>query len=495
MKNIFKKIFKKQSLPQEDRSIPLNAFGSKKDPKDFLKEPETIATFRLSNGANDFGAKTAVKIFNSHKVKVKNQWINQFTSVNSGYATANLSYFNFQVINYWESMILTQDPLINKVLNILTNSIFSKGGNLVKDGLNSDFIANVERKANQIKYLDVFGQSVKTAKGQGGALLYLDFGNIEDLTQPLDLKNVDCRKFKGFRLVEPINTAGIQVDTVNVASPSYMKPSLWYVVGLGAVHESRLLYFAFNEPPKMLKPMVMYYGTPLTNLIKQNVANANLVSQGVAELMGRFRRVVLKTNRSNWTGNNASMFRSRLEAMAECEDNFRVWAIDSEEEIIQIQTTLAGLAENEAFSYQIISANTNVPFTLLMGKSADGMNATGEGDMKNFFEGVGNDQQLIKPNLLAGYGIIAGLVGDGKFVEFDDYIFNPLEVLNEKERTEVFKNKVEIAQILTDSLGVSSVNVLDWLKQDKSLKISNLEIDTTPPVDIDDYGDDNDKMK
>ena len=91
-----------------------------------------------------------------------------------------------------------------------------------------------------------------------------------------------------------------------------------------------------------------------------------------------------------------------------------------------------------------------------------------------------NIRNSIKPNLLIVYGILDGLE-TGKFKVFDDFIFEPLEELTEKEQVEVFKGKVEIGKELIETYGAETTSILDWLKTDKRLGIDNINIDLSTP--------------
>ena len=130
-----------------------------------------------------------------------------------------------------------------------------------------------------------------------------------------------------------------------------------------------------------MRPLTLYFGMPLTQLIKQDVANSNLASQGLANLMNRFRYVYLKTEESNFVTANAPMFREKLDFMSFSQDNFGVCPLKSTEEVLQLTTSLTGMAENVELFYLLVAAKTDIPYTELVGKSAQGMNATGEGEV------------------------------------------------------------------------------------------------------------------
>lgn len=305
----------------------------------------------------------------------------------------------------------------------------------------------------------------------------MDFGlSGRELEEPFDLNRMNMKRFRGFRHIDPINCVAVQVNTVNPAAGDYMQPSIWYVIGLGAVHRSHFLKFEANIPELPMRPLTLYFGMPLTQLIKQDVANSNLASQGLANLMNRFRFTYLKADESSFTTENAKCFKDRLNFMSFVQDNFGVCPIKTTEDVMQLTTSLAGMAENVEEFYLLISAKTDIPYTELMGKSAEGMNATGSGDRRKWYDKCRSIQESVKNNLLFMYGIVAG-IDSGKFVKFTDFTFNPLEEATEKELAENIKSYAEVASALV-SLGAKQDEVFEWLKQFKQFNLDGLSFDT-----------------
>lgn len=475
------KFFNFKKNKKEEKVIVIKYLNSDeiKEKEIRLDEPLTLATERLNGKAKDYGADKAIKLYNSHRKKLENQWFNPSLSINSGWGSIQHSLYNYQTVNFYECMMLTQDPLMNKILNLLSQTPFKKWGKIAGN-VESEEIDKIEQKAKYWKIQDLFTKILKESFTCGGCLLYLDFGLDEDLEQPLNLDNINIKRFKGFRLIQAINCSAIDVNTVEPWRSDYMKPKKWYVIGLGVVHSSRFLYFSQNEQPEVLKPLSLYFGFPLTQLIKQDVANVNIISQGITELIGKFRYNYIKVPKTSITTDNTQNLINRIKFDLNCKDNLGYSIITDDEDVIQLTTALSGLKENHEMSYLLISAKTSIPYTELMGKSAEGMNATGAGDRKSWYDKIENIRNSIKPNLLIVYGILAGLES-GKFKVFDDFIFEPLEELTEKEQVEVFKGKVEIGKELIETYGAETTSILDWLKTDKRLGIDNINIDLSTP--------------
>lgn len=441
-----------------------------------ISEPVTLAKMRLEGGAQDIGAHKAIKAYNQHKVRLQNQWINPLTSVNTGFSNANYSFFYYQPVNYYECYALAQDPMFAKIFNILSETPFGKGGNIVTDdGLEVDK-DKLEIEANKYKIWDALKQAVRSEYVCGGCLLFMDFGQTpEELTSPLDLKKMNMKRFKGFRHIDPINVVATDVNTVNPSVGDYMRPKTWYVVGLGQADASHFLKFDANLPELPMRPLTLYFGMPLTQLIKQDVANSNLASQGLANLLGRFRYNFIKTEDTNFVTSAIAQFKAKLQYMSVCQDNYGFTPLKSTEDVIQLTTSLSGMAEDVETFYLLIAAKTDIPYTELMGKGAQGMDATGEGDRRKWYDKCRSIQQSVKLQLLKMYGIVAGRES-GKFVEFTDYSFNPLEESTDKERAENLQSYATVAGQLIE-LGAKQEQVFDWLKTFKDLHLDNLEFD------------------
>jgi phage-related protein (TIGR01555 family) len=92
-----------------------------------------------------------------------------------------------------------------------------------------------------------------------------------------------------------------------------------------------------------------------------------------------------------------------------------------------------------------LSGSTGIPVTRLFGRSPSGLNATGENDLRNYYDLVEANQRnrLLSPmrrlvELIASYKKVANV---------PPVTFNPLYQLSEEERANVDKTDAETAQI------------------------------------------------
>jgi|GEM_PF-2744785 len=488
-----KKVEEKKPFVNWESVLTQSEAVSFEDAERFLagifKTPETNAAIRLQGNADDYGM-TTVRAYNdkqavkneawgafavsaiTSRARSSNQWINVPQSVNAGFSTAQLSYYLFQTVNYYDCMMQAQDPLMTKVLTILSETPFSKGGKIAnKDKEEADKILDAVEKKKLTRKLV---KAIRSMYAVGGCLLYLQT-NDADLTKPLDLKSRNMNDIADFVHIDPINVTAINVNTSEPAKADYMNPSIWYVVGLGAVHASRFLKFEANVPELLLKPLCMYFGTPLTNLIKQDIANSNLATQGLANLINRCRFLFLKTDDNSYQTGAIRDFRARLEVMSKMQDNHMFTPLKTTEDVIQQVTPLTGFSETTEFLYEVVAAKTGIPLTELLGTTAKGMNATGEGDRRSWYDRVNSIRESVREQWETVLGIVAGQITDGAFQEIH-YDFNLLETPTEAERAEINKANLEVAKALVE-VGGNAENVFDWLRKDDNLQIDSVEFD------------------
>jgi len=125
-------------------------------------------------------------------------------------------------------------------------------------------------------------------------------------------------------------------------------------------------------------------------------------------------------------------------------------AIDNEGEEYTFESIpMAGVKDVIDSTCNMLSAVTNIPQTILFGRSPAGMNSTGESDMENFYNMVENIQkQNMKANsrTLIRLILIQGMY-EGKISDIPKYKvkFAPLWSLSETEQANVDQTKAQTA--------------------------------------------------
>jgi len=117
--------------------------------------------------------------------------------------------------------------------------------------------------------------------------------------------------------------------------------------------------------------------------------------------------------------------------------------LDKDEEYDSKSYTFGGLPEMmREFSIQSSGAS-EIPYTILYGQAPAGLNATGEHDTRNYYDGIATKQVWdVKPALMKFLAVICQSTFGYQFPDLN-VVFNPLWQLDAKVRSEVEKNNKE----------------------------------------------------
>jgi phage-related protein (TIGR01555 family) len=111
------------------------------------------------------------------------------------------------------------------------------------------------------------------------------------------------------------------------------------------------------------------------------------------------------------------------------------------------ELSFSGVASLFPAIMSLASAATNIPVTRLFGTSAKGLNATGEGDLRDYFNGVESEQENFYRERITAADRIWVPTVLGSFPDDWDYEFDNLWILTELEEVQVGKTRAEQDEI------------------------------------------------
>lgn len=365
---------------------------------------------------------------------------------------------------------------------------------------NDDLDAFVESALDDLEWEEKAATAIKWARLYGGAIIVMLIDDGRGLEEPVDWENVrsiDELRVYERAIVQPDYTSLYMQDFGVRGKPNraskFGQPEFYYVssiYGSFTVHESRCLVFRNGVLPEQISNSTyQYWGMPEYVRIRRALRETTTAHSDAVKLLERSVQAVYSMKNLAallTTDEGENQVLRRLQVIDQARSFLNSIAIDSEGENYDFKTTqFAGVSDVIDSTCNMLSALTNIPQTILFGRSPAGMNATGDSDLENYYNFVERIQKLmLKRNLRDLLDVIfrAG-VASKEVDEIPDYklTFNPLWSLSDTEQATVDQTraataqvKAQTAQIYVDMQALDPSEVRRSLASDEDFNVEDI---------------------
>lgn len=249
-----------------------------------------------------------------------------------------------------------------------------------------------------------------------------------------------------------------------------------YYGGSFVVHESRCLRFTGATISQRVRNLRDGWGGKVFDRIAGDMMRydgglslsfmaLSRLSQGILKLSG------LAAVLSREGGDE--IVQKRLQLIDMARHLMNTIAIDEDDEYDQKNLTLSGVKEIQESFQQALSAVTDIPATVLFGRSPAGQNATGKADFENYYNMIERIQKhSLKPQLARLVELVGKCSDYGLHLpEAYTIEFNPLWNASDKEQAETENTKAQaISNIANAMTTLINVGALDALEARATLK-------------------------
>lgn len=406
-----------------------------------------------------FGASQSTKQYHADGyVNVLNQYGTQNDTTEQYEYSPEGSVMDIKLNQLYEG-----DGLFAKIIDTPADECVKQGfsfGNLSDEKVESF----LRQSLDDLDWEDVFSTAVKWSRLFGGALGVMLIDDGGELDEPLNwssIKSIDEVRIYERAIVQPDYTSlyriNPQYDGSSRVHSKFGMPQYYTVMsqyGSFVVHESRCLVFRNGRlPERTSNPLYQIWGMPEYIRIKRAMRDATVAHGDATKLLERSVQAVysmkgLADECSTEEGENRIL--KRLQTIDTSRGLMNTISIDADGENYDFKTfSFSGVSDVVDTSCNLLSALTNIPQTILFGRSPAGMSATGESDMENFYNFVERIQKtMLRPNLqvlldvIIQAGVHAGELDKAPDIHLE---FNPLWSLSEAEQAQVESTKAQTA--------------------------------------------------
>lgn len=286
------------------------------------------------------------------------------------------------------------------------------------------------------------------------------------------------------------------VDT-DPLSPRYGEPKHYGIGGAINIHPSRVIRFVSRELPTSSDRSTDGWGDSIVTAIDTAVKNAGVAQEGIAGLINEASVDVIKIPdfmQSLAKADYRSRLITRFQLANQSKSMINALILDKNEEWDKIATNFSTLPDLLQKYLMIAAGAADIPATRLLGQAPDGLNATGDSDIRNYYDNVGSHQKNeIGPAMhRLDEIIIRSALGDRP--DDVDYSWVPLWQPTQTEKADVLlKRSQAIANIFNTGYvpdEVMSTGVQNMLIEDNSFPGLESAIDefavAEPPIDEND---------
>lgn len=386
--------------------------------------------------------------------------------------------------------------LFSKIIDVPAEEAVKHGYDFkLNDPDVEDFISD---ELDRLDWEETAATAIKWARLYGGSLIVMLVDDGCDLDEPLDWDGVE--EIEELLVYE---RAVVQSDQSSLYSynpekrrrygSKFLKPEFYIVnsqFGSFRVHESRCLVFRNGKLPETgVYSTYLYFGIPEFMRIKDALRDA-VVSHSIApKMLERCVQAIYKMqNLSNLldTADGEEAVIRRLEIIDLARSILNSLVIDADGEDYDFKSmSLAGVKDIIDTTCNMLSAVTNIPQTVLFGRSPAGENSTGDSDMENYYNFVNKIQKMmLKKNMRILLDIIFTCgKRKGEIQEIPAYKveFTPLWSLSETEQANVDaakatteQTKAATAQMYVDMQVLDPSEVRAGLKKSEEYTINDL---------------------
>jgi len=430
------------------------------------------------------------------KTKQVDSLVNLVTSMNSGTDRLQQSVFSPQnFFGYQELVDIYEGWLGRRIVDLLPKESLKRGWDIYCPSWEPDKINLLKKYDEHLGTKELLLSALKSERIFGGSLIVAltnaTWGAMRNpIPDYLPHNSLLC-----LRMFDAWQAYAARINFMNPLADDFLMPITYTIGSAGIValkqtgvkdeelfltgaivHHSRVERFGGEFLPWYERQRNLYWGQSILSNVYEAVRNAGIVDSAIASLLFRASVPVLSVD--DLLGIVAddeatAAFLKRVNLMNYQMSNNNMAIIDTKEKLENFEVgAFSGLDQILERFYTTVSAATGYPVTKLVGTSAKGLDATGEGDMNNYYDMIEEYQSSgAKPHLMSLYRrwIVPSLFNENLPADFD-VVFPALERVSPEKKMETDR---QFLDMLTASMDNKIIDLKIARKEVMERKIFN----------------------
>jgi len=338
--------------------------------------------------------------------------------------------------------------LAKKIVNAVADDMTREWLHVTFDG--EELGTTIEQAEKRFALKRKTNEALKWSRLYGGAVIIIGTRD-KNLAKPLDVKNVRKGDLRYLHVVDRWRLSSAGSLNRDLESPNFGMPDSYVLAeSTVQVHHTRVLRFNGEKLPYFAWLRNAMWDDSVLQHVMDSLMNCDTTTQAIATMMFESNVDVVKSEGLADVlarKDGEAVLTKRFQVAALLKSFNRMLLLDGTESYEKKQNSFANL-DRVIQQFMIdVSGAADIPMTRLFGTSATGMNATGDNDVRNYYDMVSAKQEAeLRPQLECLYEILVRSEL-GRMPEDFRFEFNPLWQLSEAEQSTVEKTRAERDQI------------------------------------------------
>jgi phage-related protein (TIGR01555 family) len=338
-----------------------------------------------------------------------------------------------------------------------------------------DDIEKINTKINELSMWQHLNETIKWSRLYGGALMAMMIDGQDPATE-LKPETVAKNGLLGFTVLDRWMVQPSYANLIRDWGLDYGKPEYYDVIAQAPylpqmrLHHSRVVRMDGVHLPFNQRLTENGWGMSVIERLNDRLTAFDSGTMGAAQLLYKayLRTYKVKDYRSLVAFNSelTEKFHKLMELMRIYQSNEGLTVIDAEDEFETHAYSFACIPETLLILGQQISGALGIPLVRLFGQSPAGLNATGEGDMRQYYDTIKAQQEArlrlpLTRVLDVAWRSTLGTDPPDTFA----FTFNNLYQMNEMEKAEVAQRDADTVNMLHQGGIITTEIALKEMKQ------------------------------
>lgn len=340
--------------------------------------------------------------------------------------------------------------IVQNVVATIPNDIIRKWYE-IKSAVSPDYLDALKQLERRTQVRQKLTSAMYWGRLYGGAVAVMLIKGHDDMSQPLDLETILPGTFQGLLVLDRWSGVYPDAELVDDASdPDFGLPAYYTIrdeqTFIAKVHHSRVIRFIGRELPWLEQIAETYWGESEIESVYNDVVRRDNVAANMAALTFRANISYMETDGLDQLLGSANTEMQRrfwnvMAAQSIMESNFGTRVINKGDAIHNHQYTFAGLSDVYDRVMMDVAGAARTPVTKLFGRSPAGMNATGESDMRNYYDYIDGLRETMFRAVLEKLLPVMCMSAWGQIPDDFDITFPPMQTPESKDVAEIARNK------------------------------------------------------